>query len=331
MLTVPMRTLNLSRRGMAHDVPMEYLPGPAPADETVPVDLAWFGVSTFRLRVGETVIFLDAYLDRVPSAAPTGLTAAQVTAADYVLVGHSHFDHVHGAQDIARATGATVVGSYETIRLMAEAGVPEDQLLPVSGGELVALGPHLRARVLPSLHSCIWARGGAPGQPAERGLSHQEHNRRLTGSREQRAGHAPDEVQAHLESCVTSRRGDGGALGYLLDTPAGTVYWADTSGYWTGVVSGMRPDLAVVAAAGTGNIDGEPAQGTLADFVAGHVSLLQARHLVLCHHDNWMPPVTPPADLAPVRAALKSQVPGTRLHEPGYNDALALNSLLSGG
>jgi hypothetical protein len=87
----------------------------------------------------------------------------------------------------------------------------------------------------------------------------------------------------------------------------------------------------VVAAAGTGNIDGEPVQGTLADFVAGHVSLLQPRHLVLCHHDDWMPPVTPPPDLDPVRAALASQAPGTRLHEPGYNEALPLHVLLAAG
>jgi L-ascorbate metabolism protein UlaG (beta-lactamase superfamily) len=324
----------LARPGMSDDVPMEsqssaYLPGPAPAGRAVPVELAWFGVSTFRLRAGESVIFLDAYLDRVPGAAPTGLTAAQVTAADYVLIGHSHFDHLHGAQDIARATGATVVGSYETIRLLADAGIPGEQLIAASGGELVDLGPDLRARVLPSLHSCIWARGTAPGQPAERGLSHQEHLRRLGAGLAQRDGRLPEEVRAHLRSCLSSRRGDGGALGYLLDTPAGTIYWADTSGYWTGVVRGMRPDLAVIAAAGTGNVDGEPARGTLADFVAGEVSLLQPRHLVLCHHDNWMPPVTAPPDLEPVRAALASQVPGTRLHEPGYDDALPLNALLA--
>lgn len=306
-----------------------YLPGPAPADAAVPVDLAWYGVSTFRLRVGETVVFLDAYLDRVPGAAPTGLTVAQVTAADYILIGHAHFDHLHGAQDIARATGATIVGSYETVRLMAEAGVPEDQLIAAGGGELVALGPDLRARVLPSLHSCTWARGLAADQSAERGLSHQEHRQRLTAGLAGRDGRVPEAVRAHLASCVSSRRGDGGPLGYLLDTPAGTVYWADTSGYWTGVVAGMRPDLAVVAAAGTGNIDGEPVQGTLADFVASHVRLLQPRHLVLCHHDNWMPPVTAEPDLAPVRAALASQAPGTVLHEPGYDDALPLSTLLA--
>lgn len=35
--------------------------------------LDWFGCSTFRLTVGELVIFLDAYLDRVPGAQFAGL------------------------------------------------------------------------------------------------------------------------------------------------------------------------------------------------------------------------------------------------------------------
>ena len=307
-----------------------FLPEEGPPWEALPVELEWFGVSTFRLRVGDTVIFLDAYLDRVAAAAPVGLASGEVTGADAVLVGHSHFDHLHGAQFIAAGTGARIVGSHETVRLMAEAGVPGDQLTAVGGGELVELGPAVRARVLPSLHSCVWAGGTAAGQAPERGLSQQERERRLAASGARRFGRAPEVVREHLRGCVSSPRGDGGALGYLLDTPAGSLYWADTSGYWTGIVAGMRPDIAVLAAAGTGNIDGEPAQGTLADFIADQVSLLQPRHLVLCHHDDWMPPVTPPPDLDAIRAALAGRAPGVRLHEPGYGRALPLHRILAG-
>jgi len=32
------------------------------------VTLDWLGCATFRLTLGETVVFLDAYMDRVPSA-----------------------------------------------------------------------------------------------------------------------------------------------------------------------------------------------------------------------------------------------------------------------
>ena len=41
------------------------------------VTLDWLGCATFRLTVDDLVIFLDAYIDRVPSAPPVGI-AAQV-------------------------------------------------------------------------------------------------------------------------------------------------------------------------------------------------------------------------------------------------------------
>ncbi len=74
------------------------------------IRLDWLGCATFRLTLGDTVVFLDAYMDRVPSAPPVGLKAAEVTKADFVLVGHAHFDHIAGAEVIAKNTGAKVIG-----------------------------------------------------------------------------------------------------------------------------------------------------------------------------------------------------------------------------
>ncbi len=48
----------------------------------------------------------------------------------------------------------------------------------------------------------------------------------------------------------------------------------------------LRPDAAMLAPAGRGNIDGEPIQGTLAHFVAREVDLLRPRRIVLGHHDD---------------------------------------------
>ena len=42
------------------------------------VTLDWLGCATFRLQVDETVIMLDAYIDRVPLAPDVGLTAADI-------------------------------------------------------------------------------------------------------------------------------------------------------------------------------------------------------------------------------------------------------------
>src|SRR5262245_19651476 len=110
------------------------------------------GCATFRLVLGELVIFLDAYIDRVPSAAPTGITVEAIDRADWLVIGHSHFDHLYGAERIARATGATLIGSYETVRIMEAQGVPLSQMMPVSGGETIRLAPDITVTVYPSLH-----------------------------------------------------------------------------------------------------------------------------------------------------------------------------------
>src|SRR5262245_41271348 len=97
--------------------------------------LQWLGTATFRLTIGELVVYLDAYVDRVPAAPPMGLTTKEIERADFVLVGHSHFDHLAGAEVIAANTGAKIVGSNESCRVMRERGVPNEQLLPSQGGE----------------------------------------------------------------------------------------------------------------------------------------------------------------------------------------------------
>jgi L-ascorbate metabolism protein UlaG (beta-lactamase superfamily) len=92
-------------------------------------------ISTHHLYVAGLTIMLDAYIDRVASAAGTGLTADAITECDWVVVGHSHFDHLWGAERILANTNAKLIATYESVRLMAEAGVPEDRMICVGGGK----------------------------------------------------------------------------------------------------------------------------------------------------------------------------------------------------
>src|SRR5256884_9798978 len=96
--------------------------------------LDWYGCATFRLTVGSLVIFLDAYIDRVPSAADPGLRADDIERADWIVVGHSHFDHLWGAERIAKRTGATIIGSPETVPILGQERGKLSQLLPVGRG-----------------------------------------------------------------------------------------------------------------------------------------------------------------------------------------------------
>jgi L-ascorbate metabolism protein UlaG (beta-lactamase superfamily) len=127
-------------------------------------------------------------------------------------------------------------------------------------------------------------------------------------------------VRDHLVASYQGARGDGGALVYLFETPAGSLFYQDTSGHWSGILRDTRPDVAILAAAGRGNVDGEPVQGSLARFVAREADLLRPRRVVLSHHDDWLPGFSNAIDTKPIRDELARCYPPAELVELGYLD-----------
>ena len=71
----------------------------------------------------------------------------------------------------------------------------------------------------------------------------------------------------------------------------------------------VRPDIAILALSGRPNVDGEPYQGSLADFLIGQVDLIRPRHVILCHHDALLPPVMPAVDTTAALARLAADAP----------------------
>jgi L-ascorbate metabolism protein UlaG (beta-lactamase superfamily) len=284
--------------------------------------LDWYGCATFRLKVAGLTVFLDAYIDRAPGAPGTGLTADDVDECDWIVIGHSHFDHLYGAERILANTQAKLIGSYETIRVMEDAGVAADRMIPVAGGEMVRLSHDVTVSVYPSQHSCVWST--TPGTQAgdvclgDLGLSWQEQQQRMRELTS--GGKLSAEALEHIVSCFAghSPRGDGGALLYWFDTPEGTLLYQDTSGHWSAILDDLHPGVAILAAAGRGNIDGEPIQGSLADFVARQVAAVRPKQVILSHHDDWLPGFSVATDMGPIRAAIAQAAPDTELLELGY-------------
>ncbi len=299
------------------------------------ITLDWLGCATFRLKIDDLVIFLDAFIDRAPGAPPVGLTTAQVDRADYILVGHSHFDHLWGAERIARNTGATIIGSHESVRLMRDEEVPEEQCIAVAGGERVRLSDEVVVSVFPSQHSCIWARNAAADEVClgEQGLTLQERDANLA-ARMQRRNARNDSAGAQAQRAYRAQnrqrpRGEGGALAYLIDTPEGRIFYKDTSGHWTGIMRDLRPDVALLAAAGRGNIDGDPVQGSLGQFMAREVDLLRPRRVILSHHDDWNATgTTVERTFEPVREELSRQAPRVELVKMDYMEGYPLLAVL---
>ena len=290
--------------------------------------LDWYGCATFRMRTADMTIMLDAYIDRATNAAGPGLTADDIDECDWIVVGHSHFDHLYGAERIAANTGATIIGSYETVRVMEQAGVPLEQMICVGGGERIDLGNGAFVSVYPSQHSCVWSHKemAQPGDVCvgDLGVTWQEQRERFAELMEYMAtGLAPEAIE-HLLASQQGDRGDGGALVFLFELPDGTVLYQDTSGHWSGILDDLQADVALLAAAGRGNIDGEPIQGSLADFMARQAELVRPRKLILNHHDNWLPGFSIDTDVTPIREELVRRCPDVELVELGYVDGTVL-------
>jgi L-ascorbate metabolism protein UlaG (beta-lactamase superfamily) len=291
------------------------------------LSVEWFGCATFRVRVGSSTLFFDTYLDKAPGVPSAGLSTADVDAADFVFISHAHFDHVLGADTIAKTTGATVVGNYETAHLMAANGVPASQVLPVAGGETVDCGGSVTVRVLPAQHSCLFA-AAVPGSGSaclgDLGVSAQERRDRtaaifdllptLSDSLRQFFGDA----HGHASSR------DGGQLAYLLECPSGSLLVSASSGYWTGIFAGLRPDVAILAAAGRPNVDGEPHQGSLSDFLVEQASLLGRPKVILCHHDPLLPPVMPAVDVSDAERRLRDLLGSDRYLTLSYGEQVTI-------
>jgi hypothetical protein len=293
------------------------------------VTLDWLGCATFRLTVDNFVIFLDGYIDRVPSANPVGITAAEMDRADAILVGHAHFDHIAGTEVIARNTGALVVCSTESSRLLTGAGVEQAQLLPSQGGERHRLNSDICVTVYPSLHSCVWVGGVSSGgtdsvTTGHLGLTEEERAAVRGGAPLGGPDLDPVLVAQLQEHRATTLHSDytSGVLAYMIEIPYGSIFYHDISDCWTGIVRDLRPDFAIVAMACRANIDGEPIQGSLAQFVGRMADMLRPQRMVLGHHDDWLPPVTADgtaeASIAPVRSELARIVPRMELLEVGY-------------
>lgn len=287
------------------------------------VTLDWLGVATFRLTVGDLVVFLDGYMDRVAGAPDVGMATADVERADYALVGHSHFDHLWGVERIALQTGATVIASHESVRVLGGDGVSAGQMVAVAGGEPVRLSDDVMVRVYPSLHSCVWA-SGLGAIPADHeclgdlGLTHQERQQMMFERLLPPEGSAGVEEAVRHMSEATRTWSDGGALAFLIETPEGSILWKDTSGHWSGVLAGVQADVVLLAAAARPNVNGEPHQGSLAAFIAAETGMTGARRAALCHHDDWLPPFTGVLDVDPIRHRLARDVPRAEFVDIGY-------------
>jgi hypothetical protein len=150
------------------------------AQSTPRVELTWMSIANWDMKINDRRLMMDAYISRLPQAsfyAPPGLPNDQYAYTkvahgvdtdsirkvrdaelgtdklDYLLVGHSHWDHSWDTPTWAKLTGATMIGGISSCLQAAAQGVPAAQCRSVSGGEKIVLGDGITVRVVRFNHS----------------------------------------------------------------------------------------------------------------------------------------------------------------------------------
>jgi len=139
------------------------------------VKLKYFGTAGWEITDGTVKVLVDPYISRVKLGSGPGVSADDerptverddyfesdtvlinqlIYDVDFILVHHSHFDHLADVPYIAKKTGAKVIGTETTCNILRAYGVPEEQLYAVKGGEDYQF-ENFSVRVLPTLHSIL--------------------------------------------------------------------------------------------------------------------------------------------------------------------------------
>ncbi len=154
------------------------------------VELTWMSIANWYFKFGDLRIMMDGYFTRVPgnlffgggggfknTTAPFSVDLPMVLkvryaldaggSLDYVLTGHSHFDHSYDTATWSALTNAPIIGGLSTC-LQAEAeGLPRSQCLNVKGGERLWLSDNVTMRVVRWNHSGSHAANPEQHDPVE--------------------------------------------------------------------------------------------------------------------------------------------------------------------
>ena len=289
---------------------------------TAQVTLEYMGTAAWQITDGNTVILIDPYLSRLYGPQPPGrppfartlgdrrpqygwadfavpdtaVIDSHVKRADFILVTHTHYDHVLDVPYIATKTGATVIGTESTENVLRAYNIREQQLITVRGGEDYDFGT-FSLRVIPSLHSP---------------LDHKHYFSSAT---------APVGMRAPLT--LEQMHPEGGTLAYLIRFHGHQILAFGGMNYIEREIQGLTPDVALVGAAGS--------RKEIFDYTGRLMRDLNCPALVIpTHWDNFTAPYG--ASQQPAIEALESFVqevlaasPKTKVIVPKYFEPIVLD------
>ena len=114
------------------------------------IDITWLGHSGFRIASGNHVLLVDPWLRGNPVFDETRIDEA-TQGATHILVTHAHADHAADVPEIAKATGAEVIGIYDYMGFLEADGV--EKTLGLNKGGTLDLGGGVTVTMVHAIHS----------------------------------------------------------------------------------------------------------------------------------------------------------------------------------
>jgi L-ascorbate metabolism protein UlaG (beta-lactamase superfamily) len=122
------------------------------------MQLTYFGHSTFLATIGGTRVLFDPFIRPNPLAKDVNVDAIE---ADYILLSHGHGDHIADAEEIAKRSGATILGIAEVAGYFGAKGI---EVIGTNLGGKVAL-PFGTVHCVAAAHSSSFPDGSYAGVP----------------------------------------------------------------------------------------------------------------------------------------------------------------------
>jgi L-ascorbate metabolism protein UlaG (beta-lactamase superfamily) len=115
------------------------------------VSFTWIGHGSWKVRSAKgKVIYIDPWVMNNP-VAPEALK--KVDGCDLMLITHGHFDHVHDALEIAKATKPKIVTNFEIGAWLGSKGIAGDTITGANLGGTVDVDG-IKVTLVHAEHSC---------------------------------------------------------------------------------------------------------------------------------------------------------------------------------
>lgn len=244
------------------------LPASAAAAPGAQVRVTFLGVATVLIDDGETALLTDGFFSR-PSKLATAFTRIapdheRITAAlqragidrlRAVIVVHSHYDHAMDAPEVARLTGAQLIGSPSTANIARGWGLPEAQIRIAVPDQPMPIGA-FTVTMVPSRH-----------------IAH---------------GLAMGEIRAPLVPPARSTDYlEGGSYSVLIEHPLGALLVQGSAAWVDGALAGRHADVVLLGVGLLGREDDDYRDAYYREVV----ETVGARCVIPIHFDDFTLPL----------------------------------------